>query len=285
MRLFVGKKGIDYAAMMVLVTFVAVSYLYIQLAAKLEPFQVKIGENQVALLNAYQRGEDALLYLDQAASMSAYQAMHTLAMQGGMAEKPCGQVTDDSQTVNAWTMNGTACFDAVQPYDAYAQMLNSKLNAYIDLYNLKHENERLPLDNYEIFVQQNTVTGTAIAPARIWLQPPPEVRKFYVTIIKVAEAELKKAAIGEYAFKPSFTVKAETKLDFYDTLKREAGEIYKCIDAGNAKDDCLNKFKLTVKDSSLKQVGDNVVVRVKNPVKNPYDKKELPEITFALYLP
>lgn len=287
MQLLRNKKGMDYAAMMVMVTIITVIYLTIQLYAKLEPFQVAIGESQVALLNAYQAGEDALLYVDQAARYAVYPSLNDLALRGGVRGQACIAFKEGGREISAWAAKGKKldeCLAAVQPYDAFSDLMNGRLTSYLAQY----PSAQLPLNNYEIFVQKDTITGIALEPAAVWLQPPPELREFYVWFVKVAEAELQKAAIGEYAFKPSFTVKnIETKLEAYDELARAVVILYQCTNTKSA-DACLGEFRQQAGSAVERSTADKdfVIVKKANPVKNPYaTPADLAPITFALYLP
>ena len=282
MRLLRNKKGLDYAAWLVLVVFITIVYLYIQLATKVEGFQVSIGESQVAVLNAYQDGENALLYVDQAAKYSAYQAAGTLAQRGAVLKDACGTLTEDSKTITAWTAGGKNiddCLSRVQPYDTFAALMNERLDSYIASY--KNPQVTLPANNYDILVQDKTVTGTAIEPAIAFLKPPTEVKDYYVGFLKVAEAVLKKTAIGEYAFKPSFTVPAELKLDTYDTLKTRVKNFYTCTNDRSI-ESCAVEFGTATTRSTNSP--DYLIVTVKNPATNPYGAA-LADITLALYAP
>ena len=259
-----NKKGLDYAAMMVLVVLISLIYLFIQLQSKVNAFNVRIGEPQVALLNAFQEGEKALVYVDQSARYSAYKALDALAQRGGMTNDACGTIEENGRKVYAWSKHGRDCTSSVQPYDAFSELMNGHMTLYLAKYN----GTRLPPNNYDILVQKNSITGTALSPATVALKPPTEIREWYVGPIAVATAELKKAAIGEYSFKPSFTVPVETKLEFYDQLKKEVRKLYECAEAYSV-DDCAK----TITTFSTKRSSSNpdyLICTAKNPVTNPY---------------
>jgi hypothetical protein len=282
MRILRNKKGLDYATLLMLNVFITVIYLYIQLANKLEPFQVTIGESQIAVLNAYQEGENALLYVDQAAKYSAYQALGDLAQRGGISADACGTLTENEKAINAWTAGGKNiddCLGRVQPYDAFAALMNKRLDAYLAAY--KNPHVTLPANNYDILVQDKSVTGTAIEPAIASLKPPTEIQNYYVGFLKVAEAVLKKAAIGEYAFKPSFTVAAETKIDAYDTLKTRVKNFYTCTNDRSIESCAVELGAATARSADNP---DYIIVTVKNPVTNPHGAA-LADIALALYAP
>ncbi|MEM4247176.1 MAG: hypothetical protein QXR48_00415 [Candidatus Woesearchaeota archaeon] len=272
-----NKKGIDYSAMMVLVTLILVIYMYIQLASKVESFETPLGGSQVALLNAYQSGENALLYVDQSAKMSVYRALDEVAASGAVVEAKCGIIEEANKKIYAWSARGMLCLDSVQPYEA----LNAAFNKQMDVFTSKYQSAMLPAGNYVIFVQNNSVTGTAIKSARVLLQPPPELRKYERWFITITTAVLKKAAIGEYSFKPSFTVPVSARLEVYDSLKAAVRTFYECTDAYSV-DDCLKTITAfsAVRSSSNP---DYLVCTAKNPVINPYGS--MSDIIFALYAP
>ncbi len=274
-----NKKGMDYAAMLVLVVIICLLYLYVQLMGKVNDFSVRIGESQVAMLNAFQEGEKALLYVDQSARFSVYKALDSVAQQAGVKGDACTVIDESGKKVNAWVCSGSyeKWLESVQPYDVFNEMMNKQMTSYSNQYT----SVSLPENNYEILVQKATVTGIAIAPATTYLQPPTEIREWYVGPISVATAELKKAAIGEYAFRPSFTVNAVTSLEHYDSLKNAVKALYDCTNA-NSIDSCLAQTTaFTYSRSSSKP--DFIICTVKNPAKNPYGT--MSDIVFALYAP
>jgi hypothetical protein len=287
-RLLRNKKGLDYAAMLVLVTLIVVVYMYIQLSAKVDSTGGRnIGEYPVAMLNAYQAGEDALLFVDKAAEYEAYMALDELARRGGLAGTMCGVVNEpgnapsrSGSAVNIWVggTNIEQCLALVQPYDAFSYLFNGKLSLQL----AKYPRAQLPLDNYEIFVQDRSVTGTAIAPAVVDLKPPVETRTFYVGEIPIKEVKLAKAAIGEYAFWPSFTVSVETRLEFYEKLKAQVRALYACAET-KAVEACMSASppSFTVRRSASKP--EYLIATAKNPAQSPFG--QLSDIVFALYLP
>lgn len=278
--MFRGRKGLDYASVFVLVTLILSIYLVIQVTTKLESFEVKVGESQVAVLNAYQSGEDALLYVDQAAIYSSYWALDGVARRGGMVETPCGTIQEGSEAISAWTAQGKNCLSAVQPYGAFSVAFNKRMNTFAKAY----QNAVLPEDNYELFVQAETVTGTALQPASVWVKPPPGVieAKLFGISIPGTTAPLFKAAIGEYSFRPSFTIKFATHLEFYDELKQAVTKLYDCL-GEKSLDDCMKELNppFTLKPSTT--AAGYFIATAKNPVGNPYES--MANIVFALYVP
>ncbi|MEM4239667.1 MAG: hypothetical protein QXK08_00535 [Candidatus Woesearchaeota archaeon] len=280
MKMLRSKKGLDYAAVMVIVVVVLVIYLFIRLSAKLEPFEVRIGEYQVALLEAYQQGENALLFVDQAAKFSAYKALDTLAQRGGMKSDDCGTIIEKGRKIYAWTKHGADCTDSVQPYDAFGELMNGQMAVYL----AKYRGAILPLNNYEIFVQDNSVTGTAIMPAIVLVQPPPKMimAKFIGITIPWTTVQMPMAPVGEYDFKPSFTVNISTKISAYALLKKEVRAFYDCVNAYSPDECAKSSFALLTVSRSADNP-DYLIAAANNPAKNPYGT--MSDIVFALYAP
>jgi hypothetical protein len=279
MRMLKNKKGLDYAAVMVLVVIVVVIYLFIKLSTIIEPFQVKIGESQVALLNAYQAGESALLYVDQSARLSAYWALDEIAQKGAVFGTPCDIVDEGNKKISAWSKAGADCLVTVQPYESLNSAFNSRMNIFADQY----KNASLPKDNYELFIQKGSITGTAVKPAFVWVKPPAGMNQAFLMGIAIpwTKTPLIKAPIGEYSFKPSFTVPVNADIEIYNDLKKEVKTFYDCTN-NYSPDECLKQIKgFTYSRSSAKP--DYLICTAKNPMKNPYGS--MSDIVFAIYLP
>lgn len=260
-----GKKGIDYAAMMVLVVFICVVYLFLQLQTKITPFQSRIGESQVALLNTYQDREKILLYVDQTAQYATHKAVYELAAKGGFETSPCGTVQGYALWNNPDAPD-TFCFPNV--HKNYKNRLTNIMNFFAKKYPL-------PQNNYKYFVENKTVHGIAIEPVELLVQPPPEKRPFYFLWLQLATDVWKKTAIGRYAFKPSFSVDIPHDLDVYQSAQKMAEQLVRC--KGNTT--CMQGVGAT-----MKPLGNDVFSIELPQVKSPFEA-DPPVIQFALKLP
>jgi hypothetical protein len=246
---------------------------------KMNDFKERIGEPQIAMFNAFQEGEKALLYVDQSARFSVYKSLDFVAQQAGVKGNACDVIDEPGRKINAWVCAGNvqAGLGLVQQYDLFNVVMNANLNSY----SKQYPNVSLPENNYEILVQKGFVTGTALSPATVYLKPPTEIREWYIGPIAVATAELKKAAIGEYAFRPSFTINATTGLEVYDSLKNSVLALYDCTSTESV-DACLARITAFACARSASRQ-DYLICTAKNPVANQYGT--MSDIVFALYAP
>ena len=278
MRMLRDKRGLEFAAVMVLVVLIAQLYMFIQLYTIAdERLPVAIGEYQVAVLNAFNTGENYLLYVDQAARLSALRSLNTLAKNGGSLDAPCGDINGTT----AWVGEGKDCLalGLINPQAAFETVFNNNIGGYLGAYL----GVQIPLDNYELFVQKDKITGTATKSAIVNIQPPPGVIEVTAAFgwITVASIPITRGITGEYSFRPSFTINLASYLHLYDELKQATKDTYACILEGTkTRDECLDILKAK---ASVDRIDKKYVkVTVKNPVKAPV---AMEDIEFALFLP
>jgi hypothetical protein len=281
MRMLRSKKGLEYVFVLVLVAFIVNLALFLQVSRIASSIPAAIGEHQVALLNAYQSGENFLLYVDQSAKMSSYWALDAVAKKGGVLGSACGVVKEQNNDISAWSASGKnidECLKFVQPYDSFSAEFNKRMNAFLSQYT----GVSIPQDNYELFVQKDSVTGTAIKQASLWIQPPPGISQATLLGIGIpfTTTALPKAPIGQYSFKPSFTVPVSSGLDAYAGLKKDVEVFYSCTNAYSV-DECLKPVSFTYTRSTADKA--YLICTAKNPAKNPYGT--MSDIVFALYVP
>ncbi|MBI2548373.1 M23 family metallopeptidase [Candidatus Woesearchaeota archaeon] len=90
-----------------------------------------IGEKQAEVFQTYQKGERALFYLDQAAKLSAYDTIHTLAQKGGSnKESPCGTY----QGYALWNNKTEECYPAEDLPVVFIELFGPLLSQYLGLY-------------------------------------------------------------------------------------------------------------------------------------------------------
>jgi len=223
MKFLKNKKGIDYALWLTAVVFICIVYAFIVINEKIDKYHWKIGEHEVALLNTYQKAEENLLYVDNAARNSVWQAVDSLADLGGMPNKECGTITAQETDYTLWNQKDKDCYKTINFYESYSKELNEKLNSYLSQKNL-------PQDNYEFTVLKDKVSGLAIEPLSIPIVPPPGKIVTYWLTFKVYEAEVSKAAVGKYYIRPSFTIPAKTSLDNYEHIRIEINKLVECAE-------------------------------------------------------
>jgi len=165
MKLLKNKKGIDYAMMLALVVFICVVYLLIVLENKLDKFDWRIGQHETGLLNAYQGGEKTMLYVDNAARLSVWQALGILGEVGGMPNQEClDMLGPGSVSYTLWNKQDKDCFMETNFYEGFNQIMNTRLNEYLALQQLRQ-------NNYEFVVLKDKISGFAIEPHLIPVFP------------------------------------------------------------------------------------------------------------------
>ena len=284
MKFLKNKKGIDYAFLLAFVVFVCIIYLFVVLNGKLNEMHWKIGEHEVALLNAYQKGEEQLLYVDNSARISAWQAVDSLAEVGGMPDQDCGTVNRSIGTTvvqyTYWKSQNQDCLDKSNVYEEYSDVLNEKLNNYLKL-------RKMPQNNYEFTVLPEKVSGFAFRPLEIPVKAPPEKIVYYFLIFKVYEDEFEKVlAIGKYYVHPSFTAHVKTRLQDYGVIKAEVIKLLDCAKHNIIIDTCIGDIEQGDLDWKIeKSLGTDIYYfDIAQSIENPYTGKN-PVVRFALNIP
>lgn len=159
-----NKKSIMFFNMFLV--FISVAVLVMALITILQKIggfdKQEIGERQLALLNEYQKGEKALLYVDMAAKFSAYQSIYDLAANGGYSNKPdCGEYG----VYMLWTTKDKACY----PDDeSLKSNLSSFLNENLNPYFLNYKDIFIPENNYAFAFKNEKLKIIGIALQNIY---------------------------------------------------------------------------------------------------------------------
>lgn len=214
-----NKKGI-FVPTLVVVTLVILIYAYVVLTTKgldlPSPSKV-IGEVQLKMVEQYQRGEEILLYVDQAAKHSGYKAADDLGENGGFYNNfPCDRIKE----YTIWQLSGE-CNPVENLEDNFKNYFNKNLNVYLRSY----PGVKIPVNNYEytlkILDEDLEITGLA---------------KDSITTKVAKDFEI------EYAILPSFKQKIKYSLSDYqkiideikkedtlDCLKRSSEDLKNCL--------------------------------------------------------
>jgi hypothetical protein len=121
-----NNKGFMYNIGLALVLLAILISAFVILEEKKGKFSGKIGEQQFEMVKAYQRGEDALLYVDQKAKIKLSDAIKTLASNGGFSgESECGKQSDNY----LWSKKGAVpeTADTCFPFKESPEELNEAL--------------------------------------------------------------------------------------------------------------------------------------------------------------
>ncbi len=259
-----NRKGIDYAVWLTLVTILCLVYLYVQLQTQLDNFQVRVGESQVALLNAYQEGDLALLRTDVSARYAVQRALYSLAAAPG----GCGE-TDGYPLWS--TQEGLCVPDLFRSLEA---SVNAELAKYVK-----------DAPGWRVLFNGTDAIGTALAPIEIAVVPPAETRTTTVWFLPIAQETYAKAVIGTYAVRPSFRVRAGYDFGTLALLRGAAERLSLC--AGEADvPRCLDS-SIPPELPTLKRVrtdGDTHYFRLTQAALRPYNERDL-VFGFALRVP
>ena len=161
-----SKKGTSFYILVVtLVLIFAMFFMIFKLLDKYDQVSKNktIGTRQAELFHIYQKGERALLYVDQAARISSEQAVYDFAKQGGLGlnEMNC----DRYKGYAVWDFSKN-CVPDKQNMQFY---INDNLNAYFEKYPDK--DVFIPPNNYNFDVKDNngkiTIVGIADLPLKI----------------------------------------------------------------------------------------------------------------------
>jgi len=144
------------------------------------------GQQQLQMLSTYQEAEEILFYIDQAASYALPAAVDKLGKAGGFVEPGCGTYLE----YNIWN---TDCFpDYKSNLNKY---IDTELNPYLE--SAPQPTQRIPLNNYDYVITENTIAGIAKEPLAFFTPVPGRI---------------------EYYVKPSFRVDFNHNIERYDTL-------------------------------------------------------------------
>jgi len=135
-----------------------------------------IGFKAASLINAYQKAESTLFYIDTASKYAAENAYFLTAYRGAM---PSGSECGNHYGFAVWDFEDENClpFKAKPPHtnvvEAFEEMMNEELNAFFEL----NEELRMPKDNYHINLfeeeGQLVISGDAMNPLSF------DVAKYY----------------------------------------------------------------------------------------------------------
>ncbi|MBI2655901.1 D-alanyl-D-alanine carboxypeptidase family protein [Candidatus Woesearchaeota archaeon] len=154
------KAAIPFNMLIVVMTAAILVYAWAQLNYKYNNFNEIIGEKQYKLLTTYNKGENALLYIDLSAKYSLQQAVYDLAKSGGVSEVEeigtdeafafyeCGRFNDayiwlEIRKDADGKYLEKECFDEKQTGNHLSYLFDKNLNEYLE--NYPHD---IPTSNY-----------------------------------------------------------------------------------------------------------------------------------------
>ncbi|MBD3361315.1 hypothetical protein GF358_00830 [Candidatus Woesearchaeota archaeon] len=237
-KLIKNKKAMDYSAFLVIVVLIVIGYLFFQLHAKLDVFEMSIGEQEAALMDVYKKEDKLLFYVDKSAEYSVYHAFDYLARNGG-AKKNQLPVFSENGFVY-WYKDNNKLYRDIDLYDSFRHYLNMYLNTYFSKYP-----KFIPKDNYEFVVRDNKVIGVAVKPVLLNIFPNMISNKNYFSVASMVSKDLDLnmlTGLGVYAVRPSFSVDAEIDLDDFALLFDKMDVLLDCLKS-NTVGTCVNSIR------------------------------------------
>jgi hypothetical protein len=265
MRLLKNKKGMDYSAFMVVVVLIVIIYLFTQLYVKLDVFERRIGDQELALVDVYNQGDKLLLFVDQAAKYSVYKAVDELAYNG--AAKPNELPISSHNKAAYWYKDGKKLYRDIDFYKNFEYYLDKNMNDYMSKY--------LARTPFEFTITDDKILGIPLKPVLLNIFPKADKKEHYIEVMTKVGKDLNidtPTGLGIYAVRPSFSVDAETKLDNYDILFDKIDELLTCR-MSDTLPNCVGKIQSDdlhwqfLEPPGTKDVLFNVVFK---NVKNPY---------------
>jgi len=282
-----NKKGADYSAFLVIIVFISVIYLFIQLYSKVGVFELRVGDQELALISAYESGDSFLLFVDQGAKYSVYQAVSDIARTGGFVfeSEPCGSVEPAiSQRIlfryPFWFKDGKKCYPA-SVYDSFEHYLAKNLGSF-----LEKGTYSVSSDNFEFTVADDKIIGVALRPVLVPVMVSPEKKLFYGEVMSKVLREFGVPGLGVHVVRPSFSVDANARISDYDILKSQVDVLLDCVKTGSL-DACVKSSGSDELKWFYQQIPGTTsfVFDVKQAkVSNPFSKNSV-YIRFALDLP
>ncbi|MEM4267638.1 MAG: M23 family metallopeptidase [Candidatus Woesearchaeota archaeon] len=125
-----AKKAQFFMPLMVVLTLIILTSLFIILVGKQGKFEHKVGEGQGAIMKAALRSQKAMLYIDLSAKIASDQALYDLAKTGGFyIYSDCGQ----KDGYNLWNSKDMECWPD-NPEEQFEEYFRSVFSQYLLLY-------------------------------------------------------------------------------------------------------------------------------------------------------
>ena len=191
-----------------------------------------IGTYSLSILDASIEAEKALLYIDQSAKYSAYQAIYDLAKNGGCNN---GNKYQGFTLLDVGNQNSDQCYPAIESSkNNYFNILQNNLNNYLS----KYKPLELPLDNYDFTLdpESNNLIG---------------IPKNKLKINIINKKQKNPEQFGLYLINPSFKVNLwDYDFSDYDDLRLMAENLVQICKTTPFKnpEECINKNKFDIFD-------------------------------------
>ena len=160
------KKAQVFMMLMVLVTIVSCTMLFMIMREKTSGTDYEIGKRQLGVLQANAKAQQALQYIDFSAELAARQAYYEMVENGGTRSQDCGEYFG----YPVWIDAEKDC-TPLQPESAFASFMSVELDRLLVLYTDMY----IPLANYEFSFEDGRLVGYAREDLRVAIVPSDEV--------------------------------------------------------------------------------------------------------------
>jgi len=274
-----NKKAIDYSFLLVIVVIIVLVSLFVAIYTISDRHDFKLGETQAALLNSFYSSESMLLFVDRAAKYSTYNALSELEN----ADKGCGKL-NNINLFNKKENPFNVCFFDAQLI--FKDLLNKNLNNYFSQYS----KYKVPQDNYEFLLLNNSLKAIALEPVYVGVFMPKRKTELRFLGIKFKEFDFEPYQFGRYFVKPSFSLDINHDIFFYDLLQQRLNQTV---------NNCASKFNQTDVDKKIFCISDQLsnidfniqtddnetfIFEFLQNITNPFETKDL-NIKIAAYIP
>ncbi|MAG91447.1 hypothetical protein CMO83_02125 [Candidatus Woesearchaeota archaeon] len=155
------KAALVYNWTLTITVIFLLAWTFLQFNSKFSKFEL-LGIKQISLFNSYQKGEQALFYIDQSAKYSAYQSVYDLGRRGGNSDSgPCGDYL-------GYTLWMTQTQDLGECFPDFNENFKAIFSDNLDVYLSNHPEVYFPSENYNIELKNKLdILGLAISDLEI----------------------------------------------------------------------------------------------------------------------
>ena len=213
-----SKKGVSYPEFMVLLVLIAIPFIILAVHNQLDSYNRVIGDYEVAVLSADTERSMLLDVIDDNAVPAFNHALQILSERGGFEKEACGGWNQGCAIINSKKDPKDLCLPEI------SKCLNKFFNQEMHSLNRKSGFDYFILAYipFELYVNNSEVKGIALK--NIERSLPSETTNI----------------IGNYNFKPSFTINVENELEIYpkEIFPVLKNIVNSCLDKENPKS-CL----------------------------------------------
>jgi len=187
-----NKKGNQMMAWsLLLVMLILVVMAYIHVWSKTAKWTSKTGELQSEIIKSYDKGEKALIFIDQAAKFSGFSTIYLLGGNGGFFDEPeCKHYLDNSTKYNLWEeINEPSCYPTKSDI---RKSVNLFFNERFNDYAKKYTSTLIPTDNYDLSFneKEGSIEIIGIATQNILIPPyPAKYKENFLPTLSEGEQE------------------------------------------------------------------------------------------------